>query len=576
LGPGILGAGFYFVVSQFLFIAIVAGLIAFIGTPFTLIIAQRVGLVAIPNARKTHMVPTPLLGGAAMWAAFVISLLIFGQETQYQELAAIIIGGTVMAAVGLIDDRVGLGPLPKLIGELLAATILVIGGVQARIFGIWWLDVGLTLFWIVGICNAINFQDNMDGLAAGISAVAAGSFLLLAALNGQVLVASLAAALLGACLGYLVYNFQPAISFMGDTGALLLGFMLAVLGIKIDFPGIHPLSTWMAPILVLGLPIFDTTLVTISRLRRGISPAQGGADHTSHRLARLGLSHRRVVLALYISGIALGFLSIFIISLQPLMANLVFGGLCLLGVFMLWLLDEVYRMPAASNTQSNIRITFIGGGEAMLPLLEGATAMSRAVAVLVTPTGNDFQLPTQRLRASLPLLAEHSDAAHQVLTGSTAFNDDGDLRVQIELAEKSLRMLSRLVLTVDETNLVQEQAITAIRQTDLILIGGDLQENILPTLKLPEVAHALRRSKRARVLAHPDPRTALKLIEQVAGPGIITHIITNTAVEGNESLWQTSADLLRGEQVANALNQIWLRRTQMRGAPRPISGNLYG
>jgi UDP-GlcNAc:undecaprenyl-phosphate GlcNAc-1-phosphate transferase len=571
-----LGAEFYFVVSQFLFIAIVAGLIAFIGTPFTLIIAQRIGLVALPNARKTHMVPTPLLGGAAMWAAFVISLLIFGQGTQFQELLAIIIGGTVMAIVGLIDDRVGLGPLPKLIGELLGAVILVIGGVHARMFGIWWLDVGLTLFWVVGICNAINFQDNMDGLAAGVSAVAAGSFLLLAALNGQVLVASLAAALLGACLGYLVYNFQPAISFMGDTGALLLGFMLAVLGIKIDFPGINPLSTWMAPILVLGLPIFDTTLVTISRLRRHVSPAQGGADHTSHRLARLGLSHRRVVLALYTSGIALGFFSIFIINQEPLAANLVFGGLCVLGVFMLWLLDEIYRMPVASNTRSDIRITFIGGGEAMLSLLEGASAISRVVSVLVTPASGEGQMPAARLRASLPLLAEHSEAARQVLNGSTAFEDDGDIRAQTRLAEQSLKLLGRIVLTVDESGVIDDTAIAAIRQTDLILIGGDLQENVLPTLKLPEVVHALRRSKRARVLAHSDPQTALKLIEQVAGSGIITHVITNTAVNGDNSLWQASADLHHSEQVASAINQIWLRRTQMRGAPRPISGNLYG
>jgi UDP-GlcNAc:undecaprenyl-phosphate/decaprenyl-phosphate GlcNAc-1-phosphate transferase len=568
--------GFIFLVSQFLFIAIVAGLIAFVGTPFTLIVAQRVGLVALPNARKTHLVPTPLLGGAAMWAAFVISLLIFGQETQYQELIAIIVGGTVMAAVGLVDDRVGLGPVPKLVGELLAASILVIGGVQARLFHIWWLDAGLTLFWVIGICNAINFQDNMDGLAAGVSAVAAASFLLLAALNGQVLVASLAAALLGACLGYLVYNFQPAISFMGDTGALLLGFMLAVLGIKIDFPNINPLSTWMAPILVLGLPIFDTTLVTLSRIRRGVSIAQGGADHTSHRLARLGLSDRRVVLALYMSCIALGFFSVFLTSQTPLVANLLLAGLCAVGMFMLWLLDEVYRMPAVANTRSNLRITFIGGGDAMLSLLEGATSVSRAVALLVTPVDTQHEFPAARLRASLPLLAENTEAARMILNGSTAFADGGNIRTHAALAERTLKMLGRVVITVDEAGNLDEAAITAIRQTDLILIGGDLQENVLPTLKLEAVARALRRSKRARVLAHANPAAALKEIELAVGPGIITHIITGAVINSDSPLWQAGADLQNSEQVASALNQIWLRRTKMRGAPQPLSGNLYG
>ncbi len=562
--------------SQFLFIAIVAGLIAFVGTPLTLIVAQRVGLVAMPNARKTHLVPTPLLGGAAIWAAFVISLLIFGRETQYQELAAIIIGGTVMAAVGFIDDRVGLGPFPKLLGQLLASLILVAGGVQARLFHVWWLDVGLTLFWVIGICNAINFQDNMDGLAAGVSAVAAGSFLLLAALNGQALVASLAAALLGACLGYLVYNFQPAISFMGDTGALMLGFMLAVLGIKIDFPAIPPLSTWMVPIVVLGLPIFDTTLVTISRLRRRISVAQGGADHTSHRLARLGLSNRRVVLALYTLGIVLGLFAVLLINSDPLVANFLFGGLLVGGLFALWLLDEIYRLPAASNFRPELRITFIGGGEAMLPLLEGATSISRAVTLLVTPSPSEEQMPPARLRACLPLLAENASATQKLLAGSAGFADDGNLREQVLLAETSLRLQGRVILTLDDNNTVSEAAMVALRQTDLIVIGGDLQENVLPTLRLEGVSNVLQRSKRARVLAHPDPKTALTEIERTAGPGLITHIISSAVIESDHQLWYTAADLYKVQQVADALNQIWLRRTRMRGAPQPISGNLYG
>ena len=574
--------------SQFVFIAIAAGLIAFVGTPFTLVMARRIGFVAEPGARKTHVLPTPLLGGVAIWAAFVISLLVFGRGSEFRELVAIIVGGTLISAVGLIDDRVGLGPRIKLAGQLAAAAFLIAGGVRAQLFGNPWLDVPLTLFWVIGICNALNFMDNMDGLAAGVAATAAGSFFLLAALNGQALVASLAAALFGACLGFLVYNFQPALTFMGDTGSLLLGFMLAVLGIKLNFPNVNPLSTWMAPIVVLGLPIFDTTLVTISRLRRGVSIAQGGADHTSHRLARLGLSHRRVVIALYTVGASLGILSRLMTQSSPLVANSIFAGLVIGGLFVLWLLEEVQRQPAASRFRPDLRMAFIGGGEAMLPLLEGAVAVSRKVTLLVTP-GEDA-MPAARLQACLAILAEHPTAARAVMAGSEAFRAETSLAEQVALAEAALRLRGQAVLTstpvrgdglsrpgaakAATTNaIVTEAALVALQQTDLIVIGGDLRENVLPTLALPEVAQALRRSKRARVLAHPDPKRALAEIEQAAGPNLITHIITDKTMDG---AWHTAADLKQSGQIADALGRVWLARTRVRHAPQPISGSIYG
>lgn len=558
--------------SQFVFIAIAAGLIAFVGTPFTLVIARRVGFVAAPGARKTHVAPTPLLGGVAIWAAFVASLLVFGRGSEFRELAAIITGGTLISIIGLIDDRVGLGPRAKLLGQMAAGIILIAGGVSAQLFNNALLDVPLTLFWIVGICNAMNFMDNMDGLAAGVAATAAGSFFLLAALNGQALVASLAAALFGACLGFLVYNFQPALTFMGDTGSLLLGFMLAVLGIKLNFPTTNPFSTWMAPIVVLGLPIFDTTLVTISRLRRGVSIATGGADHTSHRLARLGLSHRRVVIALYTVGASLGMLTRLMTQSSPLLANLIFAGLVAGGLFTLWLLEEVQRQPAASRFRPDLRVTFIGGGEAMLPLLEGAVAASRKVTMLVTP-GEDA-MPAARLQACLAILAEHPTAAQAVMTGSEAFRAGGSLAEQMALAEAALRLRGQAVLTtVPGSTIVSEAALVALQQTDLIVIGGDLRENVLPTLALPEVGQALRRSKRARVLAHPEPQRALAEIERAVGPNLITHVIASGL---EETAWQAVADLKQSKQIAEALGRIWLARTRVRHAPQPISGSIYG
>jgi UDP-GlcNAc:undecaprenyl-phosphate GlcNAc-1-phosphate transferase len=177
-----------------------------------------------------------------------------------------------------------------------------------RIFDSDVLNIGLTLFWIVGITNAMNFQDNMDGLAAGITAVAALFFFAMAVREELSLVSSLAAALAGASIGFLLYNFNPASTFMGDMGSMVLGFLLSVLAIKLDFrvPAERQVITWMVPVVVLGVPIFDTTLVVFTRLREGRSPMQGGKDHTSHRLVGLGLSQRAAVLVLYGIGALLG------------------------------------------------------------------------------------------------------------------------------------------------------------------------------------------------------------------------------------------------------------------------------
>ena len=168
------------------------------------------------------------------------------------------------------------------------------------------------MFWVIGITNALNLMDNMDGLAAGLAAIAAGTFFVLAASQELILVTSLSAALCGATLGFLKYNFNPATTFMGDTGSLVIGFILAVLGIKLDFQSQVPLVTWAIPVLVLAIPIFDTSLVTFTRLREGRSPFQGGKDHTSHRIATIGLSHRTTVILIYIIALMLSAVALFI------------------------------------------------------------------------------------------------------------------------------------------------------------------------------------------------------------------------------------------------------------------------
>ncbi|PZR98492.1 MAG: undecaprenyl/decaprenyl-phosphate alpha-N-acetylglucosaminyl 1-phosphate transferase, partial [Candidatus Chloroheliales bacterium] len=300
---------------QYLLIFSVALGGAMLATPGAKWVAHRLGVVDTPNARKIHLSPIPLLGGLAIYAGFIAAVAIGGNLGRSAEnyspwqAVGILIGATVVALFGMWDDKYGLRPRVKLVGQVLGALALIATGVRVEFLHNDILDYALTIFWVVGICNAINLMDNMNGLAGGVSAVASLCFFALAALNDQALVAPLSIALFGACIGFLRYNFGHTASiFMGDTGSLFLGFMLATVGIKVRFPNAHVDDhvTWLIPIIVLAVPIFDTTLVTISRLRRRISPATPGQDHFSHRLVRLGMSRREAVMFIYLIAVLLG------------------------------------------------------------------------------------------------------------------------------------------------------------------------------------------------------------------------------------------------------------------------------
>jgi UDP-GlcNAc:undecaprenyl-phosphate GlcNAc-1-phosphate transferase len=249
-----------------------------------------------PNERKIHLSPVPRLGGLAIWLALWTSALaairlLPGDKTvvpasTIPELAAIFGAASVILLVGMTDDRRGgMTPLAKLAGQFVACTVLIVFGIKLAVFGVIWIDVPLTFLWVMGLTNALNLLDNMDGLSAGATTIAGGFFLLLAGLNGQVLVALLAAALVGACLGFLIYNYNPASIFMGDSGSL-------------QIHNAHNLS-FMIAALVLSVPIFDTSFVIWRRMSEGRRLTQGGKDHTSHRLVKLGLNQKQAVWALY-------------------------------------------------------------------------------------------------------------------------------------------------------------------------------------------------------------------------------------------------------------------------------------
>lgn len=329
-------------VTAYMLIFASALVVAVGGTPLMRYLALRLGIIDQPNARKIHINPIPLLGGVAIYAAVVAALLLFGNRFRLRELLSILVGASLMSFLGLWDDRHSLSPFLKLIGQFLAASILVLSGVRISTFPWAAVNIIVTLGWIVVITNSMNLLDNMDGLSGGIGAVAAIFFLLLAAMNRQYLVGALSAALVGACLGFLIYNFNPARIFMGDAGSLFLGFVLAAVGIKLRFPDGVKIVTWMVPVLIMGLPLFDTVLVIISRLRRGFNPlTTPGKDHISHRLVAMGYTRREAVLICYLICAGLGVLAIFVTQANITEGYIVGSAVGLGALWALWRLEQV-------------------------------------------------------------------------------------------------------------------------------------------------------------------------------------------------------------------------------------------
>ncbi|HWY45276.1 MAG TPA: MraY family glycosyltransferase [Candidatus Sulfotelmatobacter sp.] len=284
-------------------------------------LALRVGMVDLPGPRKVHLQPIPLLGGLAIYGGVLLGAFSLFQGEARAQIGGILAGATLIATVGILDDRGWLHHQVKLfIGMPLAAGILLLSGIHAQVFSVLVggklgdvLDAILSVVWVVGVTASFSILDHMDGLCAGIAAMASVFFALLAYVNGQTLVSVLAAAVLGAAAGFLRWNFKPAKIFMGDGGAMFLGFLMATLSLKLRLEHANHFSSWLAPVLVLGATIFDTTLVTISRSRRGLLPfATPGKDHAAHRLANLGLDQRGAVLAMYLLGAIAGSLAILV------------------------------------------------------------------------------------------------------------------------------------------------------------------------------------------------------------------------------------------------------------------------
>lgn len=278
--------------------------------------ARTRGFVAQPKSDRWHSKPTAMLGGVGVFATTLAGYLLFIPISK--ESIAIIAGASFLFLVGLIDDLREIKPYQKLIGQLVAVSIVIAAGLELPWTGLYIVDVWITVFWIVGITNAINLLDNMDGLATGIALIAAGTLGISFYQSGQISEALFISVFVGALIGFLIYNFNPASIFMGDCGSMFIGFLISSSVLLSQEGGRSRgiLSVLAVPVLILFVPIFDTTLVTLLRKFSGRKASQGGRDHTSHRLVALGLTEKKAVLMLYVFAVAGAALALFIENLE--------------------------------------------------------------------------------------------------------------------------------------------------------------------------------------------------------------------------------------------------------------------
>lgn len=323
------------------FVFAIAVIAALILTPLVRRLALRIGFVARPNARSIHVEPKPYLGGLAIFGAFAIAV-IAGYGFADDKVVGILVGGALIMALGILDDQYDLSPRVKMLGQVAAAAVLVYGW-DVQIHGIinplndTWLSFGfwsgpLTLFWIVALVNVVNFIDGLDGLAAGISTIAALTLLLVALQQQQSAAVVLTAALAGASIGFLRYNFNPAKIFMGDAGAMFLGYTLAALSVHGVLKSAVTVGV-IVPVLALALPIADTAFAIVRRLASGRSIGQADKDHLHHRLLRLGLSHRNTVLVMWAISAWLGLSAVAVTEVTFAQALLIIGMVTLLILF---------------------------------------------------------------------------------------------------------------------------------------------------------------------------------------------------------------------------------------------------
>ena len=320
-----------------------AGVISFLTTPLVKILAQKMGVMDIPkDERRMHHHPIPRMGGLAIFIAFFLSVLAFSKGID-RSLQSILLGAVVIVILGVFDDKYALNALFKLIVQIGAACIVVFYGncrieritnpFGRNLYSYWDLGVlsyVITIIWIVAITNAVNFIDGLDGLACGVSCISAVNLLVIALLVSDNSVAIVMAAMAGACLGFVPYNFNPAKIFMGDTGSTFLGFVLASMSIQGLFKA-YTVISFAVPFLILGLPIFDICFSIIRRVASGKNPMQADRGHFHHRLIDMGFSQKQSVAIAYVLTGILGLAAVLLTVSGSMRALIMLGAVVVVG-----------------------------------------------------------------------------------------------------------------------------------------------------------------------------------------------------------------------------------------------------
>ena len=338
-----------------------AAVISLAATPFVKILAQKMGAVDIPkDERRMHKTPIPRMGGMAIFLGFLISVLIFVEIDA--KLRGILLGAVLILILGVLDDIITLPALAKFPVQLIAAVIVVLHGCRIdQIFG-WqlpsWLSYCGSVLWIVAMTNAINFIDGLDGLAAGVSAISAGAMLVVALLlvpQGNAMTSALLlAAVVGGCVGFIPYNFNPAKIFMGDTGSNFLGFILASISIFGLFKT-YAFISFAVPFLVLGLPLFDICFAVIRRLAHGQSPMHADRGHFHHRLIDMGFSQKQAVAIAYLLTAILGIAAVTLTGRRIEQVLIIAGALAVVIVigFVLVFNRHHHQMSESKQTKED-------------------------------------------------------------------------------------------------------------------------------------------------------------------------------------------------------------------------------
>lgn len=336
--------------------------VSLLATPLVKVLAQKMGAMDVPkDDRRMHHVPIPRMGGLAIFLGFLIASLAFLPEID-RGMRSILYGAVVIVILGVLDDRFTLRALPKLFVQIAAACIVVFYG-NVRIdkltnpFGTtlssFWnlgaLSYPLTIIWIVAITNAVNFIDGLDGLACGVSCISSVNLLVIALLVADAPVAVVVAAMTGACLGFVPYNFNPAKIFMGDTGSTFLGFMLACISIQGLFKA-YTVISFAVPFLLLGLPIFDICFSVIRRVAHGKNPMAADRGHFHHRLIDMGFSQKQSVAIAYVLAAILGLVAVLLTVSGAMKALIMLGALFVVGAIgMKLIITEPHKHPGHAH-----------------------------------------------------------------------------------------------------------------------------------------------------------------------------------------------------------------------------------